>query len=89
MKLLEKEGMVREEIIDLKLYDLSLKRFKEIEKKDIFNDPFFIAEPNCMIDNLVLIRVLKKEYYLLFADNCQVRFINCLLSHRSYYWTIS
>lgn len=72
MRLLEREGAIREEIIDMKLFDLALNRYHEIEKKSIFNDNFFIADPNSMIETLVHVKNKDIECFLACLDNCQV-----------------
>lgn len=78
MKLMEKEGAIREEIIDMKLFDLALNRYHEIGKKTIFSDNFFIADPNSMVESLIQIKTKDTECYLASLDNCQVMTGNSL-----------
>ena len=66
------EGKLREEIIDMKLYEMSLKRFQEIDKFDVKNQGISLLDPNSMIENIIKFEVRSKFFYLLFFDDGQV-----------------
>jgi len=69
---LDREGQLREDIIDLKLYDFSLKRFQESNKFDVRHQGISLLDPNSMIENIVKFQARNKLFHLLFFDDGQI-----------------
>lgn len=73
--ILEEEGALREKILDLKLDDISIKRFKEVFKRFVRVKYGQLSEnSNAMVDQLIKIRVKDKDYYVITFDDRDVRF---------------
>lgn len=73
MTILEEEGTAREQILNLKLDDMSVKRFHQVFKKFVRVRYGTLSEKsNAMIEQFISLKIEDRDFYIIAFDDCNV-----------------